>query len=137
MVLLYVILSNICPLPAESIFSSVEKSLEIFTVMKMVAVARRCTEITQDVLNIAKRSHWERQGQPGMAMRPPSVPYPDERTSLDQLANAIPDGLYGGEAGENMDMFQEESYASLVDTNLVYNLLNFEDWNAWSEAGYG
>ncbi|KAI6780262.1 putative transcriptional regulatory protein [Emericellopsis cladophorae] len=136
MVLLYVILSNICPLPAEDIFSSVEMSLEIFRVMRMVVVARRCTEITQDVLDIAKQSRCDGQGQPVVATRPPSVPCAEERTLLNQLSSALPDGSFEGEVGGRMDGFQAEPYAGLVDTNLLYNLLNFEDWNAWSEAGW-
>jgi hypothetical protein len=66
MVLLYVILSNIdvesnaayeagCGFNRDYLLKVVQMSVEIFQAMDMVAVARRCVEVTQEVLDIAKR----------------------------------------------------------------------------------
>ncbi len=68
MVLLYVLVSDICPI-SESILQYVEKSLQIYGSMKVLAVARRCAEITKELLAVVKRIHRERgeqQGQSGI-----------------------------------------------------------------------
>ncbi|KAK7421801.1 hypothetical protein QQX98_002017 [Neonectria punicea] len=125
MVLLYVILSKISPITSENIMQDIEKSLEIFSSMKRLAVARRCTDITNEVLAIA-RSHHERGQQPDQD----SSTYNDAAL-LSYIANAPPVDGPGGE----LDMYEADPFASLVDTNLVFNFLNFEDWTAWSDAG--
>ncbi|RSL72468.1 hypothetical protein CEP53_001114 [Fusarium sp. AF-6] len=123
MALLYVTLINTSPCPVEVILGDIDKSLEIFASMKMVAVARRCTEITREVLNAAKTSHadsfhqaLEKHGEAG------------------DMAGSNPCNNNGERNGdfEGDGPTYEDLYSSLVDTNLVYNFLNFEDWNAWS-----
>ncbi|OCL04280.1 hypothetical protein AOQ84DRAFT_271052, partial [Glonium stellatum] len=63
MILLYVVLSNIQPSLEADMLSDAEKSLDIFKAMNMVAVARRCAEITREVLEIARKSVQERREQ--------------------------------------------------------------------------
>ncbi|KAK5994363.1 putative transcriptional regulatory C3C7.04-like protein [Cladobotryum mycophilum] len=132
MVLLYVILSNASPFPVQDIISDVEKSLEIFAAMKMLAVARRCAEVIKDVLDVAKRFH-------GQAHKP--MEQTDNlnqgHTESEQDQNLYFGrtilGLLGMEQGlEEVSYSNEELYANLVDPNLVFNFLNFEDWNASS-----
>lgn len=142
MVLLYVILSKTYPYPVEDIISNVEMSLEVFTSMKMVAVARRCSDITREVLNIAKKAHRDRQvpatdasvGMEPMVMhreRPILANLPVV-SATENVPNMAPRG-----GPEDMGLHnQEDLYASLVDTNLVFNFLNYEDWNAWAAPGY-
>lgn len=61
MILLYVILSNIDTESSnpehtrDRLVGTVQQSLEIFQSMDMVTVARRCAEVTQEVLDIAKK----------------------------------------------------------------------------------
>jgi hypothetical protein len=130
MVLLYIILSNISPSTAESLMQDIEKSLEIFSSMKRLAVARRCTEITKEVLAIA-RSHRDRAGQPEQET---DTSIYNDAALLSYLANAPPD-MQGANLGGELDLDQGGPFASLVDTNLVFNFLNFEDWTAWSDIG--
>ncbi|KAH7166077.1 hypothetical protein EDB81DRAFT_273189 [Dactylonectria macrodidyma] len=130
MVLLYVVLSNINPIAAESIMQDIEKSLEIFSSMKRLAVARRCTEIIKEVLAIA-RSHLDRSGQPEHNS---SSDIYNDAALLSYLANAPPEPQGDG-SGADFGLYEGDPFASLVDTNLVFNFLNFEDWTAWSDSG--
>ncbi|KPM41580.1 hypothetical protein AK830_g4956 [Neonectria ditissima] len=128
MVLLYVVLSNMSPITSESIMEDIEKSLEIFSSMKRLAVARRCTEITKEMLAIA-RSHRDKGQQPAQNSN-----MHNDAALLSYLANAPPLDPGDGPGGE-LDLYEGDPFASLVDTNLVFNFLNFEDWAAWSDAG--
>jgi len=58
MVLLYVVICDLYMpnMNREQLLLDIEKSIEIFTAMNQVTVARRCAEITQEVLEIAKRT---------------------------------------------------------------------------------
>ncbi|KAJ4177811.1 hypothetical protein NW755_013631 [Fusarium falciforme] len=134
MALLYVILINTSPCPVEVILGDIDKSLEIFASMKMLAVARKCTEITREVLNAAKISHLEpfhqaleKHGEDALLRGPHG----------NQAGGGVGPQSFNDHLGGNGDLegngpTYEELYSSLVDTNLVYNFLNFEDWNAWS-----
>lgn len=138
MVLLYVILANVCPCPVEAVIGDVDKSLEIFASMKMLSVARKCTEITKEVLNAAKKLHLDAHLRTnGLAGLEPVA----GSREVDQLGIHPGVGLdfsrdrLGGIVGGN-DLTYEELYTSLVDTNLVFDFFNFEDWNDWSADGY-
>ncbi|KAL7893282.1 fungal-specific transcription factor domain-containing protein [Trichoderma sp. TUCIM 5745] len=122
MVLLYVILSQSTTQQADDIVRDIEKSLEIFKSMKALAVARRCFDITEEVLNAVKRNN-EAASRGRQAMNSPV----DGRPSSDDLHPDTADQGLG-----TWEFSQEELFASLVDTNLVFNFLNAEDWNAWS-----
>ena len=133
MVLLYVLLSDIYPLAPDSIFFDVEKSLEVFQSMKTLAVARRCAEIIREALNIAQKRYRDRQrssAEHSTSMEPGS---PYDLGLLDQLLGLIPDSCSGQlEDGGTGNRDPGPSLNGLVDTNLMFNFLNFEDWDAWN-----
>lgn len=139
MVLLYVVLTDTCPLPVDVILGDIDKSLELFAAMKALAVARRCTEIIREVLKDAKQAHVDaclrREGTPNMGAAVTHPPLASMQLGgLPGLDNELgPDGNLVNIGAEGLS--HEELYASLVDANLVYNFLNFEDWNTWSGAG--
>ncbi|KAJ5917844.1 transcriptional regulator family: Fungal Specific TF [Penicillium verhagenii] len=54
MILLHLILSNFPGLPDEELLEDVEKSLEIFSSMDDIIVARRCAEMLREVLEVAR-----------------------------------------------------------------------------------
>ncbi|KAB5545741.1 fungal-specific transcription factor domain-containing protein [Coniochaeta sp. 2T2.1] len=137
MVLLYVVLTNTSPLPVEVILGDIDKSLEIFAAMRVLAVARRCTEIIKEVLSDAKQTHvdasFRGEGTPHVGALPhqPSSVQFGTLPGLD-IGLGPDDGLVGpGVEG----LSYEELYTSLVDPNMVYNFLNFEDWNTWPGTG--
>jgi hypothetical protein len=112
MILLYVVLSNIGTIDRDHAINNVEKSLEIFNSMNMVTVARRCAEITQEVLDIAKKP------QP-----------PEPRDSLQGLPNLVgdPDMPSENHLLAEYDLSKEDLYASLVDSNLMDGFAPFEN----------
>ncbi|KIW02725.1 uncharacterized protein PV09_06159 [Verruconis gallopava] len=146
MVLLYVILSNINievdgtnpTYTRAHLMRIVQKSIEIFQAMNMVAVARRCAEVTQEVLDIAKRS--SPQGapqQPYVASTPSSST--DAAAAQTALANAsFESSDFPGFDFDNLDF--------LVDPNLMDGLapyaatgmdgsLDFMDFNSVLNSG--
>ncbi|KIX00391.1 uncharacterized protein Z518_10530 [Rhinocladiella mackenziei CBS 650.93] len=54
MIVLYLILVDYPTIRGEELISDVEKSLEIFSAMRQVVVARRCAELTKEMLTVAK-----------------------------------------------------------------------------------
>jgi hypothetical protein len=54
MILLHLVLSNYPGLPDDELLEDVEKSLEIFSSMDDIMVARRCTEMIREVLEVAR-----------------------------------------------------------------------------------
>ncbi|CAI7564925.1 unnamed protein product [Penicillium palitans] len=54
MILLHLILSNYPGLPDDELLEDVEKSLEIFSSMGDIVVARRCAEMLREVLEVAR-----------------------------------------------------------------------------------
>lgn len=130
MVLLYVVLTKICPCPVEAMLDDVDKSLEIFASMKMVAVARRCTDLTRELLNAAKKSHEQYNARTS------------ERNS-EQVFSGSQSAQSAGLAEFRTHNYQEhclgdieddgltceDLFSSLMDTNLLYNILDSEDWN--------
>ncbi|KAJ5720363.1 transcriptional regulator family: Fungal Specific TF [Penicillium malachiteum] len=63
MILLHLILSNFPGLPDEELLEDVEKSLEIFSSMDDIIVARRCAEMLREVLDVARTFLRRRQIQ--------------------------------------------------------------------------
>jgi hypothetical protein len=67
MILLHLVLSNYPGLPDDELLEDVEKSLEIFSSMDDIIVARRCAEMLREVLEVARtclarrRRHDQRQ----------------------------------------------------------------------------
>ncbi|KAK2009018.1 hypothetical protein LZ32DRAFT_684178 [Colletotrichum eremochloae] len=154
MVLLHVLISNICPFPADEVMENIELSLEIFRAMKMLAVARRCADIVRELLHVATRTHSGRQrrsdsatvaeagsatkvsngnddggGGKGSSLAAYTTP---AITSSSEGAWPLPGGAEFGDAV----MIPGDMDANLVDPNVVWNFLNFEHWNAWSDAAF-
>jgi hypothetical protein len=63
MILLHLILSNFPGLPDEELLEDVEKSLEIFSSMDDIIVARRCAEMLREVLDVARTCLARRRSQ--------------------------------------------------------------------------
>lgn len=63
MILLHLILSNFPGLPDEELLEDVEKSLEIFSSMDDIIVARRCAEMLREVLEVARTCLARRKSQ--------------------------------------------------------------------------
>lgn len=61
MILLHLILSNFSGLPDDELLEDVEKSLEIFSSMDNIIVARRCAEMIREVLEVARTCLARRQ----------------------------------------------------------------------------
>ena len=132
MVLLYVLLSNIYDFPPNTIFCDIEKSLEILESMKTLAVARRCAEITREALNIAKKLCKDRQRGSVEPLADFDAESPYDAAMLDQLLGLIPDS--GGRLEDGVVGNEDPSLSlnGLVDTNLMFNFLSFDDWDAWN-----
>ncbi|EON61503.1 hypothetical protein W97_00718 [Coniosporium apollinis CBS 100218] len=123
MILLYVVLSNIQPGPEDDLLQDVEKSLEIFNAMNMIVVARRCAEITTEILEITRKLVQERREKE----RPPRQ---QESTAGDITGDVLPTvsdptvhtlpGFGFDITHENLfDITREDLFASLVDCNLM------------------
>ncbi|KAL1882376.1 hypothetical protein Plec18167_002792 [Paecilomyces lecythidis] len=55
MIILYFLLMQFPRVAGEELVTDVEKSLEILTAMRQVVVARRCAELTKEILAVAKK----------------------------------------------------------------------------------
>ncbi|KAF7526558.1 hypothetical protein PCG10_003949 [Penicillium crustosum] len=64
MILLHLILSNYPGLPDDELLEDVEKSLEIFSSMGDIIVARRCAEMLREVLEVARTCLARRRRSP-------------------------------------------------------------------------
>ncbi|KAJ5780668.1 transcriptional regulator family: Fungal Specific TF [Penicillium paradoxum] len=74
MILLHLILSNYPNLPDTDLLEDVEKSLQVFSAMDEIIVARRCAEMLREVLEVARTCLTRRRGDlqnpsPGSGMR--------------------------------------------------------------------
>lgn len=132
MVLLHVLLANLCPTSSAEIFLDIEKSLEIFRAMKALAVARRCEETVAELLSVAKATQ---SASITSTTESRLMTRFDQDSTFEQPAASeggpVNDPVITGGV-EN----EQNSYGNLVDFDLVSNFLNFQDWNAWSDASY-
>lgn len=129
MILLYVVLFNMETIDHNHAITDVEKSLEIFRSMNMVTVAKRCAEIVQEVLDIAKKS----------------TQAPESREGLQDAQNqqAGDTGLMSeSDLLAEFELSKEDLYASLVDSNLMdgfapfdSGFLDFPDFNSVLGSG--
>ncbi|KAE8382775.1 fungal-specific transcription factor domain-containing protein [Aspergillus bertholletiae] len=71
MILLHLILSGFPGVNEEELFKDVEKSLEIFHSMTNIIVARRCSEMIREVLNVARACVSRRGAVPTIPGLPP------------------------------------------------------------------
>jgi hypothetical protein len=134
MVLLYVILSNMYPSEADSGICHVEKSLEIFASMRMLCVARRCYDMTKEVLDIANRLHLDRQERHRQLT---NAGLPTSDGLLHQQSNAEAGIRERRDDNGVENILVDDLYAGLVDTNVAFSFLDFEDWSAWYEPTLG
>ncbi|KAI8293243.1 putative transcriptional regulatory protein [Colletotrichum sp. SAR 10_98] len=160
MVLLHVLISNISsPFSNEEVIENLEMSIEIFKAMKMLAVARRCAEIVTELLHVAAAPKTAAAAGGSGGGNPPNQRQTNEHVALqsdpatvamkiqDETQQAMQqttspmfmtEGLDihrgGDELGDNL--IPGDFDANLVDPNVVWNFLNFEHWNAWSDAAF-
>lgn len=136
MVIIYVILSRVCPCSVNTAFDQVDKSIEIFKAMKVHSVARSCAEITSDLQDVARKAQQEPAGSgPGSQMqRFDDAESPIRHAGHDEVAagdNEPHDASEMANLGTDESSLQLEGdpYASLLDPNLVYNFLSLDGWS--------
>jgi hypothetical protein len=118
MILLYVVLTNMKSVDRQLAVQAVEKSLEIFNAMNMVGVARRCAEITHDVLEMAKKSTIE-TGERSEQNEPTTT-----TTTLATLTGMLAQN--SGAEFYDFDLSKEDLFASLVDPNIMDGFAGFD-----------
>jgi hypothetical protein len=119
MILLYVVLTNMHSIDRQNAIQAVEKSMEIFNAMNMVGVARRCAEITNEVLEIAKKSTDETNTQPKPTDQSQSFNTPAPLTGFTTQGQA-------GLDFDGLDLSKENLFASLVDANIMDGFAEFD-----------
>ena len=141
MVLLYVILSNMDVENASGaldgakgysrdyLLKMVQQSVEIFQAMDMVAVARRCVEVTQEILEIAKRNRASSQppGNPGTLQLPGTANASGETSAVATPTPGINTAMWDGMSFPGFDT--EGGLDFLIDSNLMDGLAPFSNMN--------
>lgn len=146
MIILHLILQEFPKVPAEELIGDVEKSLEIFSAMESVIVARRCSELTREMLCVAKKylhdRNQQRQGEVSVGDRTGTAPDKPMLSPNDSL----PGGLNGGDdVLMEPDIWNSDFLAALLSqecpnptrTNALANLLDpsiLEDFAAGGTA---
>lgn len=156
MILLYVVLTDLQPagVKEEALLGDSQKSLEIFRVMEMVSVSRKCAEITQEVLEAAEEVVIRRrQLQPPRNVDPPP-PYSHgigggqaamqdvdgrKHAGPSVAALAVPINAASTMAnGFAMEGLSSNELAGLIDVNLMDNLFatggNGADGGLWPDV---
>ncbi|TDZ32894.1 putative transcriptional regulatory protein [Colletotrichum spinosum] len=144
MVLIHVLISNISPFPNEEVIENLEMSIEIFKAMKMLAVARRCAEIVTELLHVAAKPNVPAAQRQTIAHTSAAAANLETMVKLDEnhvvntsqmfMTEDLGVQRIDGDLGENL--IPGDFDANLVDPNVVWNFLNFEHWNAWSDAAF-
>ena len=131
MILLYVVLSDIQPQPEDDLLHDVEKGLELFRAMNQVVVARRCAEITREVLDVARKFVQERRGHNQTSQRGSSTAMDVSRNALvtatDPVSHPLPDLGYDFMDDNGFDVAREDLLATLVDCNLMDSFADFDN----------
>ena len=83
MILLHLILSGFPGINEEEPLKDVEKSLEIFDSMTNIVVARRCSEMIREVLEVARACVATRRAVSAVPVLPPHVDTNIESSSLE------------------------------------------------------
>lgn len=128
MVLLYVVLSNMQPEPAQMLLAVAEKSIDIFRAMDRIAVTRKCAEITTEVLSIAKdivEGNREQAFQRYTDAEHACLG-PDHANSLNGTLAPQQQGGLLSDMPYPLNLTQEDLNASLLETNLISNFLDPE-----------
>lgn len=138
MILLFVVLSNQegPDLPADLLLRDSERCLEVFKTMDVVSVARKCAEITQEVLEVARQSVVARQRPRPRSVPPEDVSGPQAAayslSSATESASFLPPSFQTGMTQEtgalNLD---DDLYAGLIDINVIGNYLDFGSGSLW------
>lgn len=129
MILLYAVLSNIQPESWEPLLQDVDKSLEILRVMNKLTIAKRCEQITAEVLETARRRCQHRlnphPGEPSLLPRPTSAF--EHRPGY--ITPAVPDMTSSLPNGSDLNFAQshDDIFAGLLDLNLIGGIAVFED----------
>lgn len=135
MIILHLILHDFPRVPAGELVEDVEKSLEIFSAMESVIVARRCSELTREMLSVAKRyihgRGQHKQGEP-TADRFGAVPdklmsSPRDPPAIGTNVGDIPiepilwnsDFLSAFLSQDNPNPVREDTLANLLDPSIL------------------
>ncbi|OGM43617.1 hypothetical protein ABOM_008561 [Aspergillus bombycis] len=87
MILLHLILSGFPGISEEELLQDVEKSLEIFDSMTNIVVARRCSEMIREVLDVARACVARRRAIPAVPVLPPRADTNTDSSSLETNNN--------------------------------------------------
>ncbi|GKT72161.1 C6 transcription factor [Colletotrichum tofieldiae] len=106
----------------------------------MLAVARRCADIVKELLHVAAKTHSGQQRQNSVTTETePAMRAIDGGSQLTYTSPAFTSEgttAYAGDTEFGDAMIPGDFDANLVDPNVVWNFLNFEHWNAWSDAAF-
>ena len=141
MVLLYVILSNMDVenttnaldgakgYSRDYLLKVVQQSVELFQAMDMVAVARRCVEVTQEILEIAKKNRASSQppGNPAIAQMPGTATASGESTAAPTPTPGFNAALWDNSSFPGFDA--DGGLDFLIDSNLMEGLAPFSNMN--------
>ncbi|KKK17713.1 hypothetical protein ARAM_006333 [Aspergillus rambellii] len=147
MILLHVVLSGYPGIQDEDLLSGVEKSLDIFGSMNNIIVARRCSEMIREVLELARLCASRRRTQSkstGPTLAPTLNPAigvqsydPSANDTRPDATNVPPSGVDGNFFFSlfNLD-FQPDTranmLANLVDPTILENFAFGNGWNDFS-----
>lgn len=139
MILLHLMLSNFPGLPEKELLEDVEKSLEIFSSMDDIIVARRCAEMLREVLEVARTCLARRRSTQAQTQTQTATRYP----SLDGLQGSslesgslTPNGFAGvsvpqisfeGASGQLTEQGQGQAHGSGLqpdDENFFFSLFS-------------
>jgi hypothetical protein len=136
MILLYVVLSNLQPGYEEELLQDVETSLGIFKAMNVVVVSRRCAEVIQEVLDVAKSLQRSRQRMQNLQNERHSDRTAHHRTtahlSTEDASSMTFNSILSGNmplqnaqssmADFSFGLFPDDVFTDLLDLNLVDDL---------------
>ncbi|KAI5922122.1 fungal-specific transcription factor domain-containing protein [Camillea tinctor] len=135
MVLLYVVLTYPGYYPCDNIFEVLNQSLEIFDCMKQLSVARKCAEITKEVIHAARTAHEEHHAQCNTLMGLETMSTTEYHAPHSVLSFTTSNTAEGGEteAANLIDRGLDENiYAGLIDPSLIAYFIGFDDPNLWA-----
>lgn len=124
MVILFAVLSDLHKTPSHSLLAEVEKSIEIFRAMSVVLFARRCAELTQELLDVTKAYVRDKSAQEAAEQSRSRT----ELTSSYSLSGSMAASGSGNINGGGMLLPGEGSLPNPVSSNIMASLLDFDAW---------
>ena len=120
MVLLYVVICDLhlLNIKREELLVEIEKSLEIFNAMNQVTVSQRCAEITQELLEIAKKASPRLRRDSQLTKR---------HTAMTSMV--MSSGMEVDSESLLHDLSREDFFAGLVEPDFMDAFGRFEDGN--------